>query len=175
MSSLFQLLGWENHLRYDRDLVAQGRYFLLYSAQLVHLNWSHWMMNMAGLVMTALLFGHRASFWQWLLVFAVSASAVGLGLWWFDPELRWYVGLSGALHGLLVAGAIFELRHHRLSGGLLLVLLAGKVLWEQLAGPMPGSESFIDGHVVVNSHFYGAVGGAVAALGLFVWTRFRPR
>ncbi len=166
LSFLFQLLGWVEWLRFDRALLDDGQVLLLFSSQLVHLNWSHWALNMAGMAMIALLFGRYGSALYWLWVVAVSALAVGVGLWWLNPELRWYVGLSGALHGLMLAGILREMRINRVAGGVLLLLIVLKLAWEQFSGAMPGSESLIEGRVVVDSHLYGAVGG-VTAYGLW--------
>ena len=163
LSGLFQLRGWVERLRFDRELLGQGDLLLLLSSQLVHLNWPHWALNMAGMILIALLFGRYGSalFWSWVTL--VSALAVGTGLWWLNPGLRWYVGLSGALHGLMIAGIFREIRVNRFAGGLLLLVIAGKLAWEQIGGPMPSSERLIEGRVVVDSHLYGAIGGAVAA------------
>ncbi len=163
LSGLFQLAGWMERLRFDRELLEQGDLLLLFSSQLVHLNWPHWALNMAGLGMIALLFGRYATSYYWGWVTVVSALAVGLGLWTLNPELRWYVGLSGALHGLMMAGILLEMRVNRFAGGFLLLLIVAKLVWEQLGGAMPGSERLIEGRVVVDSHLYGAIGGALAA------------
>ena len=82
----------------------------------------------------------------------------------FNPELEWYVGLSGVLHGLLVAGIMANLAvGHRLEIVLLLAV-CGKIAWEQLYGPLPGSTEFAGGAVVVDAHFYGLLGGLVGVL-----------
>ncbi len=174
VSSLFQFLGWEEWLRFDREALARGELLLLFSSQLVHLNWPHWALNMAGMVMIALLFGRYGSVFYWWWIALVSASAVGVGLWWLNPELRWYVGLSGALHGLMIAGIFLEIRTNRLAGVFLLLVIVGKLAWEQIGGAMPSSERLIEGRVVVDSHFYGAVGGAIAA-GLWLALKRRIR
>ena len=47
-------------------------------------------------------------------------------------------------------------------GGLLVV----KLIYEQLVGPIPGSEGSSGGDVVVAAHLYGAIAGALAGLSL---------
>ena len=44
------------------------------------------------------------------------------------------------------------------------MIVAGKLAWEQFAGPLPGSESGSGGPVIVDAHLYGAVGGLLAAV-----------
>ena len=55
---------------------------------------------------------------------------------------------------------------------MLAVFVAGKLLWEQTVGPLPGSESSAGGTVIVNAHLYGAVGGVLGAL--IPWRRVGP-
>jgi len=159
LDGTFPNLGWVERLRFDRELLGQGELLLLFSSQLVHLNWPHWALNMAGMAMIALLFGRYGSALYWSWVAFVSALAVGIGLWWLNPELRWYVGLS-------------EMRVNRLAGGFLLLAIVGKLAWEQIGGAMPSSERLIEGRVVVDSHLYGAVGGVLAAA---LWSALRNR
>jgi len=83
----------------------------------------------------------------------------------------WYVGFSGTLHGLVIAGALADLRHYPKSAALLLILIIGKLVWEQISGALPGSESVAGGNVVVNAHLYGAIGGGVAGILLLLLKR----
>jgi len=93
-------------------------------------------------------------------------ASIDLGLWFLDPALSWYVGLSGLLHGLFAAGLLSRLRAAPAESLVLGGLLAAKLLVEQIAGPLPGSETSAGGAVVVNAHLYGTAGGIAAALGL---------
>ena len=77
-----------------------------------------------------------------------------------EPQLEWYVGLSGVLHGALAAGAIGWWRHESKPLALALTaVLVGKLAWEQWQGALPLSG---DMPVVVDAHLYGAIGGALA-------------
>ncbi len=159
-----QLMGLSNDFRFDRGLIDQGHFWLLISGHLAHLNWSHLGLNMAGLILVAVFFGRYISVLQWLLLCLFSALWVGLGLYWFNNEIQRYVGMSGVLHGFFIVGAWYEYRRYPLSGGVLLLLIIAKLIWEQLAGALPGSESMTGGHVVVDAHFYGAIAGTVFLL-----------
>jgi len=72
------------------------------------------------------------------------------------------VGLSGVLHGLMLVGGFGLIRSASPIGYLLLAGLAAKLLWEQLSGPLPFSESTSGGPVLVEAHLYGTIGGASA-------------
>ena len=100
--------------------------------------------------------------------------AIDAGFWWLNPSLDWYVGLSGVLHGLLVAGLVAGYRESPGENLLLLVLIAAKLGYEQWLGPLPGSESTAGGPVVVNAHLYGALAGAACAAALRIRVRATP-
>ncbi len=159
-------------LRFDRHGIEDGELWRLASGHVVHLGWPHLLLNLAGLLLVWLLAGDQYSFKQWIVVLLGSVTGVSVGLWYLDAGLEWYVGLSGVLHGLLIAGLVPGVR--ALSGESLIIAIVviGKLAYEQLAGPLPGSESTAGGAVVVNAHLYGAVGGAIAAL--IVQHRVRP-
>ncbi len=149
-------------LRYQREAILDGQFWRLITGQLVHLGWSHLGLNLAGLALLTALFGPvlRSMAAVWTGAFAGTA----LGLLVLEPELQWYVGLSGALHGLFAAGALTLIARDGREGWLLLGALVLKLVWEQLAGPLPGSESWTGGPVVTAAHLYGALGGGTAVL-----------
>lgn len=157
-----QAAGLAPGLQFDRALIDQGQLWLLLTGHLVHLNWTHWALNMAGLAIVAVFFSAYGSLLDWLFVLLFSAVVTGLCLYWFHPELIWYVGLSGVLHGLFIYGAIREIRFYPFSGYVLVMLLVGKLFWEFMNGPLPGSEEMTGGHVVVDAHLYGAMAGFVS-------------
>lgn len=159
-----QSAGLVHAFQFDRELVDQGHWWLLLSGNLVHLNWSHFMLNMAGLLLVALFFSVYGSLVDWLFVLLFTSLVTGLCLYLFLPELKWYVGLSGVLHGLFIYGAMREIRYYPFSGYALVALFAGKLVWEFMNGALPGSEEMTGGHVVVESHLYGALAGLAAVI-----------
>ena len=152
-------LAWVESWRFDRELVEQGDVWLLFSGHIVHLNWSHWALNMAGLAIVAFFFSSHASLRQWLTVILVSACVINIGLWWWMPDIRSYVGLSGVLHGLFLYGALREIRFYPASGYVLTSVLIGKLVWEFFNGALPGSEDMTGGRVLTEAHLLGAIGG----------------
>lgn len=166
-SSLAAELGGETvrtALRYSRPDIAAGELWRLASGHLVHLGWSHFGMNIAALLLIWLLVGQSFRPSRWLLIIVAVMAGINAGFWFLDTQLLWYVGLSGVLHGVLVAGLVGAWSRSRVEVPLLLVLLAAKLIYEQLFGALPGSASAAGGGVVVNAHFYGAIAGGAAAL-----------
>ena len=149
---------------YDRDAVAAGEWWRVVTAHGAHLSVSHGLMNVAALGMIAWLF--RADFGPaaWIGGLVVPALVIGIGLYAGWPDVVWYVGLSGVLHGLVAVGGVLWCREGDwLAGAALLAVLAGKLLYEGLFGPIPGSEAAAGGRVLVESHRLGAAGGLLWA------------
>ncbi|MCH9693711.1 MAG: rhombosortase, partial [Gammaproteobacteria bacterium] len=160
-------------LRYDRIWIAQGEGWRFLSAHIVHLGWSHLLLNALGLLLVWYLVGANLSSRRWLSIMLIVILCIDAGLWWLNPGLLWYVGLSGLLHGMLVAGLAASLPRLSAENAVLGLLLLLKLGWEQFGGPLPGSEVSSGGPVVVDAHLYGAVGGAVGAFLTII--RVQPR
>lgn len=157
--------GAREALRYERDALAAGEAWRLLTGHLVHLGWAHLAMNVAALGLIRLLVGDALTATDWIVAAVVSAVGIDVGLYAFSPEIDWYVGLSGVLHGLLAAGALVLLREQPMLAAVLGCGLVIKLLLEHAAGPLPFSESTAGGDVVTEAHLYGAaVGAAYGAL-----------
>ena len=161
-------------LRFDRPGIAAGEVWRLLTGHLVHLGVSHAVLNLAGLVLVWFLVGRAYTWKQWLWIMAGSVGAIDLGLWFGAPALEWYVGLSGLLHGMLAAGIVAGLAGRNLEALILAVVVAGKLAWEQFAGPLPGSEATSGGAVIVDAHLYGVIGGTLVAATLIRVRRGAP-
>jgi rhomboid family GlyGly-CTERM serine protease len=150
-------------LSFDREAIAAGQWWRVLSAHVVHLDLDHAVLNSLGLVLMWALFARDYSPWRWAAIYCGSAIAVSLGLWFGNPELRWYVGASGALHGVMAAGTIAHLRRRDLDGWILATFLVCKLAYEQWAGALPFAGT---ANTIVDAHLYGAIGGVVLALPL---------
>jgi len=173
VSVLIMALGelGQEALRYDRVWIGQGESWRLLSGHFTHLSWSHLLLNGAGLLLVWFLVGKRYNLRAWLLVVVIILSVMDLAFWFLNPELYWYVGMSGMLHGLLLAGIVAQLPRIDAETAILLLLLTLKIGWEQYAGPVPGSETTSGGPVVVDAHLYGALGGVLGGLLLRIRVR----
>lgn len=163
-------------LRYERAAIVDGQAWRLATGHLVHLGWSHLALNLAGLALIWGLFQRQLTTLEWWWAGWMSTVTVSAGLFVFDADLVWYVGLSGVLHGLFIAGLLLAIRRDFWWGDVaLLVIVLGKLVWEQLHGALPGTTEMAGGNVIVAAHLYGAVGGALAALPLLFRKHDAPR
>lgn len=158
-------------LRYERANILHGEAWRLATGQLVHLGMSHLALNLAGLLLIGWLFAPVLRASQWLLLLAGSWLAICAGFLLLEPQLAWYVGLSGILHGLLLGAAVLD---RGLESRVRILLIAGilaKLAWEQWAGALPFTAEAAGGPVVVDAHLYGGLGGLFA--GIPLWLRDR--
>ena len=164
-SLLLELGGDEARmaLAYNRAGLEAGEFWRLLTAHFVHLSLKHLLLNLAGLALVVWIVGHAFTWSQWLLVVLLSILSIDASFWFLDPELAWYVGISGLLNGFLAAGLVIGVADREPESMVLAVIVLAKLTWEQAAGPLPGSESTAGGAVVVDAHIYGAIGGLLAA------------
>lgn len=164
---LLHLLPPDLHriLWYDRGAVAGGQIWRLFTGNLVHLGWSHLWLNVGALLVGIWLFYPARTPIAWSIALLVCSLATNLGLYLLTPDVDWCVGMSGALHGLLIIGALDWLRAGDRLGAVLLVVWLLKLAWEQFQGPLPFSTGTLDAPVVTQAHVWGAAGGLAFVAG----------
>lgn len=154
-----------NHLlSFERALIAQGEGWRIITGNLAHTNLWHLLLNLSGLAVLYSLFREYLTGWCLPVLMLLLGTAVGLGIWWWCPQTQWYMGLSGALHGLFVWGAVQDIRHRRHSGWLMLLGIVIKLgLDFYSAGESPVAV-LIGARVHIESHLIGSVAGLLLGL-----------
>jgi rhomboid family GlyGly-CTERM serine protease len=159
-------------LSFDRPLIAGGEGWRIITGNLAHTNLWHLLLNLSGLAILYSLFRDYLGQARLPLLMLLLWLAVGLGIWWWCPQTQWYMGLSGALHGLFVWGALQDIRYRRYSGWLMLAGVAIKLGVDfYSAGESPVS-ALIGARVHIESHLIGS--GAGLLLGLLPITLREP-
>lgn len=164
LAAQFWLTNAGTYLAFDRQALNAGEYWRLVSGNFVHTNANHLWLNAAGLSSLWLLHGHYykpAAFCSVLLLLTL---CTGLGLWQFFPEVDYYYGLSGALHGLLVWGALVDIGQRQRLGMVLLGACYLKLSLEFTLGPSSSTAALIASEVAVQSHLLGTLAGTLAGL-----------
>jgi rhomboid family GlyGly-CTERM serine protease len=159
-------------LRYERGAIEAGEAWRLATAHLVHYDGPHLGWNLVGIALVWLLFPREFALRDWLVILLASTVAIGAGFLFFEPQLDWYLGFSGVLHGCMAAGLVAWLKRERDALTVIVAaLFAAKLAWEHAAGPLPFTAGTLSLPVIHEAHSYGALGGALAALWLL---RGRP-
>jgi rhomboid family GlyGly-CTERM serine protease len=160
-------------LPYDRAAILfRGEYWRLVTAHCIHHDLTHLAWNLVGVALVAWLFAREFDLRGWIVILFASTVAVDLGFLVLEPQLEWYVGFSGVLHGLMAAGLCAWLwRNPDALTALVALLFALKLGWEHFVGALPFTASTLAIAVIHEAHTYGAIGGAAAAL----WMLLRRR
>jgi rhomboid family GlyGly-CTERM serine protease len=167
------LLGQFGHdgLSYNRFFISNGQLWRIVTSHLTHTGFNHLGPNLVGLVIVFLLFGELFSTRFWLFGIIMCMSGISIGLFVFHPELEWYTGLSGVLHGLIVMGIIGTINNSWHSGYFFLLAVAAKLIFEQLYSSSPSTMISINSPVIVDAHLYGAIIGLFIAILYFLKKR----
>ncbi len=145
----------------DRGLVLDGQLWRLLTCHLYHINSTHLIYNLLGL---ALVLSINCRLWQSAqgagIVLALSLW-VSVALLFNNPEILYYGGLSGILHGMFVIAVVTQHELPRLWRILLSVGVIAKVAMEQSG--ISGLSSLNDDsvRVAIDAHLYGLVGALV--------------
>jgi len=158
-------------LEFNRLAILHGQLWRVFTGNFVHLGWGHMGEDMAGYVLLWLLLEDVLPGWRCPLLVVLGSLGVGIGILLGDPGLRWYMGVSGALNTLWIAGAMLLMRQRDWIGWVLAVFLSLKLIYEQLQGPLPWSVTTTGGPVAVDSHLYGAFTGVILGVVILVWKR----
>ena len=145
---------WIEALRYDRAGIENGEWYRLITGNLVHLpgntiEWRGWTFHCPERL--PMLVWLRRSFFLFM--------GMSLGLYFFAPDMVWYVGLSGAMHGFFVLGLVPQAVKKDIVALGCVVYLLGKLGYELYAGAPVSDEAAIGGKVALESHLWGAVSG----------------
>lgn len=142
-------------LRFEREAVLAGEFWRLLTAHLVHLGWAHCLLNLAGLLLCRLLCPELFRDRRWLPALLVLMAGTGILLLVAAPQVADYVGFSGVLYGLFLLGLWPQLRRGDRIALLALGILAGRALWQLLAGASAGEEEMIGGRIIAEAHVFG--------------------
>lgn len=170
LAQIFEPLSGQ-WLAYDRYAVEGMETWRLLTANIVHTNIYHTLLNLTGLLLLSLLHSQHYRIIRFWKVFLWCAVLTSTGIYFFSANLIWYAGLSGALHGMFIWGACMDIRAGLKSGYLLLAGVLAKVCYEQLYGSSEEVASLIDATVAVDAHLYGAVAGIIIFLLMIIPVR----
>jgi rhomboid family GlyGly-CTERM serine protease len=123
---------------FDRLAIPQGEWWRLFTAHWVHSDVDHALWDIGALMLLGFLF--ERSLGHHLLTILLAASlAVDAWIWWGQPLLAYYCGLSGILNALMAVGLIRlwqEMRHP-------LILLTGLGFMAKVAMELAGGQMLL--------------------------------
>ncbi len=168
--------AWRDALLYDRPALVQGEFWRVWTGHLVHFGWPHFIADAGLFLILGWLLAARYPRFSRLALVAMPAfiSAV---LWWGDPAMIRYGGLSAVNLGLLLylAGQGWQKNWTDWFWPAVLAIYVGEVIFEIIQGGRGGGMIKFDDpgvSVATSAHL------ASAAYALLAWVlaaRRRPR
>ena len=76
--------------------------------------------------MIGLLFSQHLSMALWSILFASSGIIISGCYYWIAPEFHYYVGLSAILYGVIIVGALLDVKEQPFIASVVLLLLQGE-------------------------------------------------
>ena len=157
---------WRDVLLYDRSAVASGQWWRLWTGHLVHFGWPHFVAD-AGLfvILGWLIEPKQPLLARFALVWMTAG--ISLAIFFFDPGMQRYGGLSAYNLGLLLfyAGQGWRKNWTDWFWPAVLVIYAGELILEATVGQGHGGGmiQFDDPgvHVATTAHLAGTVGGLI--------------
>jgi len=157
---------------YQRHLISKGEIWRLISGHFLHTNGYHLLLNLAALFMLWALHGRFYSIKIYSALFLLCSLFTSAGIYYFEPRLIQYVGLSGVLHGVFVFGALMDINAKDKTGYLLFLGVWLKIAHEQFYGASTDVSNLIEANVAVNAHLWGALGGLLFSV-MYLYIRLR--
>jgi rhomboid family GlyGly-CTERM serine protease len=140
---------------FSREAIAAGDLWRLASANAAHLSWPHLASNLVVFAAAVVLLREVVRPTELLGTLALCAIGSTTGIY-LGTSLDWYVGASGALHGLLAWGAC----RLAMPRGLWLLLL----LMVNVALDQDRSTSWLSEPLAPQSHYWGLACGLALAI-----------
>jgi rhomboid family GlyGly-CTERM serine protease len=160
---------FRDDLVFYRSQIEIGQWWLLISGNFVHSNYPHLFMNLAGLWILGFLFIDSLSLKTFIISTLILGVFVGLGLYYFNPELQKYYGFSGILYGLFLVGSITAiLNKDHFTGIATAIVIIAKITWDLIYGGNSSSAELIGVPVAIHAHLYGAIGAIFVSIGLYL-------
>lgn len=161
---LFASQFFQSELVFHRDHIEHGQWWRIVSGNLTHSNYPHLLLNLASLWIYGFLFIDSSRIKSFISSALFLSIFVGGCLYFFNPDLFKYYGFSGVLYGLYISGATSTiLQKDYFTGFSILLIVAGKIIWDVFNGGSASSAELIGIPVATDAHFYGLAGGMLVS------------
>lgn len=153
----------------DRTKVGSGELWRIVTGHFVHFGWPHSLMNLAGFLIVSVILLNGVSVKRFGYLLFLCCIGVGSGIYYFNPEYDVYAGMSGVIHGLLVAALLLNKRHPYWLNSIFIVLVFGKIFYEHHTDYQATElQKLLPVPVAYDAHLYGALVGLLFGMCVLV-------
>lgn len=169
--------AWRDTLIYERTAIAHGGFWRIWTGHLVHFGWPHFIADTGLLVILGWAFAGRHPCFS-RLALALMPLFISTVIYWFDPTMQRYGGLSAVNLGLLLyfAAQGWQRNWTDWFWPAVLLIYVGEVVFELVQGGRGGGMIKFDDssiHVATSAHLASAAYALLAWL--VAWWRNRNR
>lgn len=178
-SLLIQLApAWRDPLLYDRAAIAGGEWWRIWTGHLVHFGWPHFIADAGLFVIMGWLLHERHRWFSHAALLAMPLF-ISAALYWFDPAMHRYGGLSAVNLGLLLYLALQGWRRDWADWfwPAVLLIYVGEVVFEIIQGGRGGGMIRFDDpgvRVATSAHIASAVYALLAWVSARPWVTKKP-
>jgi len=157
LTSVWLLQMLQSYLIFDHALIVTGQVWRIWTGHFVHTNTEHLLLNTAGFSLFLLLYQLQITLAKLFYSSIYLATCIGLGLFWLNPEIARYAGLSGVLYGLFSLFALQAAsKRDYLLGYTVFFAVTTKILWENIDPSINNHNALlINARVASEAHLYG--------------------
>lgn len=159
--------AWRDPLIYDRVAITRGEFWRIWTGHFVHFGWPHFVADTGLLFILGWFLEAKHPLFSRIALVVMPAFISGV-IYWFDPTMTRYAGLSAVNLGLLLYLAAQGWRRNWMDWfwPAVLAIYVGEVIFESLHGGQGGGMIRFDDaavHVATRAHL------ASAAYALLAW------
>jgi rhomboid family GlyGly-CTERM serine protease len=144
------------------NTLSHFEYWRWLTCNFVHFGWAHTLIDTLGYALVSLILFYSVSVKRYLALVVFCSLAIGMFISVVDPQIDYYAGLSGVIHGLLIAGCFYATDFPLWKRLLVLFFTLAKLVQEQLPGfDINPVTNLMPVPIAVDAHLIGAIAGLI--------------
>lgn len=155
-------VNYRESLYFNIDLAYQGELWRYITGHFTHYSWLHCLTNLAGLYLLCVVFTQNSFKLNFALPTLFIICIISFGLAMVSQEMKWYVGFSGVLIGLLSYASVRTFGQNALLSFAFLLILTTHITSQiiyggELVKPILISDIYASSY----AHLFGFISGFI--------------
>lgn len=147
-------------LYFNIEQASQGQFWRYITGHFVHYSWQHCISNVISLYCIYYVFSQKQAKLYWCLPTIFIICVISLGLATASESMKWYVGYSGVLIGLLSYSCVKTFEQNALLSFTFLLLLTTYIANQTILDGELAQSPFLTGISASSyAHLFGLIGG----------------
>jgi len=149
-------------LYFNIESASQGQYWRYITGHFIHYSWLHCICNLLGLYCLYYIFSHKKSELNWYLPTIFIIFFISFGLASTSDNLKWYIGYSDILIGLLSYSSVKTFDQNALLSFAFLLFMTTYIASQTIFGGELVQSTYLTGiNAASYAHLFGLIGGLI--------------